>query len=176
MSTVLIFFKNFITFGAICKKQWRKKSKTYANVMTVKSSQFQGSRRKVKPSMQKPLAIIFISDSNVYMPVNVYLEKIAKIIILKKKMLFFSFLIHRVEKDNISIRIAFLDLTKPVFSIYDQDMGLFSYCHGNMKSQGPQRPVTPGTGVGRSHNMDSLHMAHGFAGYPTVASGACLTA
>lgn len=41
--------------------------------MTVKSSQFHGSRRKVKSSKQKPLAIIFISDSKVYIPVKVYL-------------------------------------------------------------------------------------------------------
>lgn len=47
---------------------------TYANVMTVKSSQFHGSRRKVKSSKQKPLAIIFISDSKVYIPVKVYLR------------------------------------------------------------------------------------------------------
>lgn len=58
------------------KRGWEKKEwKTYANVMTVKSSQFQGSRRKVKPSIQKPLAIIFIRDSKVYIPVNVYLVK-----------------------------------------------------------------------------------------------------
>lgn len=43
--------------------------------MTVKSSQFHGSRRKVKSSKQKPLAIIFMSDSNVYIPVKVYLER-----------------------------------------------------------------------------------------------------
>jgi len=52
----------------------KQKTKTYAKVMTVKSSQFHGSRRKVKSSKQKPLAIIFISDSNVYIPVKVYLE------------------------------------------------------------------------------------------------------
>lgn len=49
---------------------------TYAIMMTLKSSQFHASRRKVKPSMQKPLAIIFTSDSNVYIPVNVYLLKV----------------------------------------------------------------------------------------------------
>lgn len=42
--------------------------------MTLKSSQFHGSRRKVKPSKQKPLARIFISDSKVYIPVKVYLK------------------------------------------------------------------------------------------------------
>lgn len=41
------------------------KRETYANVMTVKSSQFHGSRRNVKSSKQKPLARILISDSKV---------------------------------------------------------------------------------------------------------------
>lgn len=59
--------QNIVSFEA-------SKKGTYANVMTVKSSQFHGSRRKVKSSKQKPLAIIFISDSKVYIPVKVYLE------------------------------------------------------------------------------------------------------
>lgn len=41
--------------------------------MTLKSSQFQGSLRKVKGPTQKPRARIFIRDSKVYIPVNVYL-------------------------------------------------------------------------------------------------------
>lgn len=42
--------------------------------MTIKSSQFHGSRRKVNSPTQKPLARIFISDSKVYIPVKVYLD------------------------------------------------------------------------------------------------------
>lgn len=49
---------------------------TYAKTMTTKSSQFQGSRRKVNSPTQKPLARIFTSDSKVYIPVKVYLDTI----------------------------------------------------------------------------------------------------
>lgn len=42
-----------------------KQDYTYAIEMTIKSSQFQGSLRKVKPSIQKPRATIFVSDSKV---------------------------------------------------------------------------------------------------------------
>jgi len=38
-----------------------EKDYTYAIDMTMKSSQFQGSLRKVKPSIQKPRATIFVS-------------------------------------------------------------------------------------------------------------------
>lgn len=47
---------------------------TYAKTMTIKSSQFHGSRRKVNSPTQKPLARIFIRDSKVYIPVKVYLD------------------------------------------------------------------------------------------------------
>lgn len=43
-------------------------------MITLKSSQFQGSLRKVNGPMQNPLARIFIIDSKVYMPVKVYLN------------------------------------------------------------------------------------------------------
>lgn len=46
---------------------------TYAMTMTQKSSQFHGSLRKVNLPTQKPRARILISDSNVYIPVKVYL-------------------------------------------------------------------------------------------------------
>ena len=42
--------------------------------MTMKSSQFHGSRRNVKLSMQKPLDSILMRDSKVYIPVKVYLK------------------------------------------------------------------------------------------------------
>ena len=38
---------------------------TYAITMTLKSSQFHGSLKKVKGTTQNPLANIFIADSNV---------------------------------------------------------------------------------------------------------------
>jgi len=47
---------------------------THAMEMTMKSSQFHGSRRNVKLSMQKPLDSILTRDSKVYMPVKVYLK------------------------------------------------------------------------------------------------------
>lgn len=56
--------------------QKKKNESTYAKTMTIKSSQFQGSRRKVNSPTQKPLARIFMSDSKVYIPVKVYLKKI----------------------------------------------------------------------------------------------------
>lgn len=40
----------------------------------MKSSQFHGSRRNVKSSMQKPLDRILMRDSKVYIPVKVYLK------------------------------------------------------------------------------------------------------
>lgn len=52
---------------------FQKTESTYAKTMTIKSSQFQGSRRKVNSPTQKPLARIFTSDSKVYIPVKVYL-------------------------------------------------------------------------------------------------------
>lgn len=41
------------------------RKKTHAMTMTLKSSQFHGSLRKVKGPTQKPLARIFMRDSNV---------------------------------------------------------------------------------------------------------------
>lgn len=55
--------------------QFKKIESTYAKTMTIKSSQFQGSRRKVNSPTQKPLARILMSDSKVYIPVKVYLKK-----------------------------------------------------------------------------------------------------
>lgn len=52
-----------------------QKINTYAKTMTMKSSQFHGSRRKVNSPTQNPLARIFTSDSKVYIPVKVYLGK-----------------------------------------------------------------------------------------------------
>lgn len=40
----------------------------------MKSSQFHGSRRNVKLSMQKPLDSILMRDSKVYIPVKAYLK------------------------------------------------------------------------------------------------------
>ena len=47
---------------------------TYAMEMTMKSSQFQGSRRNVKLSIAKPRATILVRDSKVQIPVKVYLD------------------------------------------------------------------------------------------------------
>ncbi len=47
--------------------------------ITLKSSQFHGSRRKVNFPTQKPRARIFMRDSKVYIPVNVYLVKNTKV-------------------------------------------------------------------------------------------------
>lgn len=52
---------------------------TYAITITMKSSQFIGSLRKVNFPIQKPLDNIFNTASNVYIAVKTYLLKSQKI-------------------------------------------------------------------------------------------------
>ena len=63
------------TFKNFPGQKKKKIESTYAKTMTTKSSQFQGSRRKVNSPTQKPLARIFMSDSKVDSPVKVYLKE-----------------------------------------------------------------------------------------------------